>query len=613
VTQRPATSDSAAILPRTVGPGLYTVTALVAVGVTLLGCGSDTSSQPTEPAAVELRITPSWSAVRVHDSIRYSASIVDSRGATLPTTTVEWSSSDTTVLRVLTDGWVRGVGVGSVVLTATSGSLRASVEGAVTPGDPVLRIRARSNAADTINSSAADPLVAELIDGEGAPVSGEEVRFTVVESPEYVPLFLTRLGGGWGTNRLADTTDALGHAGAGLILSFRAGLAQVRIESGAFQIVAAVDVAPGTPVRFGVEPIDTVVYVGHGYSLRGRGYDRHGNPVDDAASVTGTATGAVSASEEGEVTGVLVGRDTIVVRVADLTDTAFVTVPPVGTIAASGHPATGAFRETQVVTTNLDGSNFQTLVKDPDSWAGSATTWLPNGDGVVFSMGKHTKRIYVLDTLGVRFFLRGDAGAFGEHSFPTFSRDGAWLYFNGARFGDTRSEIWRSRADGTDWRRFGPAAGTYDADVQPDPSPDGSNLVYHTNRGPGSGSVIRVMDASTGAVNAIDVPGAAPRWSPDGRTIAYTVVDGYVERGSLGFRTGELRLMQPDGTGVRTLATGTVTFSPYLSWSPDGEFLIAASSRGMLELIRVSTGEVLPLAFTEGLIAPTWRWKNDGS
>jgi Tol biopolymer transport system component len=121
-------------------------------------------------------------------------------------------------------------------------------------------------------------------------------------------------------------------------------------------------------------------------------------------------------------------------------------------------------------------------------------------------------------------------------------------------------------------------------------SPDGSALVYAAVRPEGTSVRVRHED---GTELQVAERGFWPRWSPDGRWIAYTTSDP--EGGD-----GTLHVVHPDGSGHREL---TLTASQVygLCWTPASGHVIFASQQAgpsALWAVDVETGE--QVAVTRG-------------
>ena len=171
---------------------------------------------------------------------------------------------------------------------------------------------------------------------------------------------------------------------------------------------------------------------------------------------------------------------------------------------------------------------------------------------------------------------------------PVPSADGQWLYFSAY---DTRCNssaycLYRSRIDGSAPELLGSDISTSSASWRPAPSPDGSKVAFMFG-GPYGDGIIKVFDVATKTTSSWGLPGEAPVWSPDGTQIAYVS------------NSGGINLITPDGSVTRTLATG-IGFGRPLGWSPDGKWIVAQSG-GMLQLIDVATGAILPLRWSSGM------------
>ncbi|MDO8562838.1 MAG: hypothetical protein Q7S25_03230, partial [Candidatus Limnocylindria bacterium] len=174
-----------------------------------------------------------------------------------------------------------------------------------------------------------------------------------------------------------------------------------------------------------------------------------------------------------------------------------------------------------------------------------------DGMGVAFARAGATDRTGAVEICALR--LAGDRvfqlTAAGLRSVsPRWSPDARWVAFlRGAA--EDRLALWVVDRDGRTDRALAPGPFTDLAW-----SPDGTRIAC------GSVAGIRLVDPLSGTLLALtDGTDRAPRWSPDGRTLAFA-------RGSDGSRA--LHLVPAAGGAAVRLDTGGEAFDP--SWSPDG-------------------------------------------
>jgi Tol biopolymer transport system component/DNA-binding winged helix-turn-helix (wHTH) protein len=108
-----------------------------------------------------------------------------------------------------------------------------------------------------------------------------------------------------------------------------------------------------------------------------------------------------------------------------------------------------------------------------------------------------------------------------------------------------------------------------------DVSPDGSSLLVSSHEG-GQGSLWTVQVPGGSLRRLLTVWGQSPTWSPDAKSVVYSV-------------DGDLYVMQSDGIGNRKLAA--VGGSPVaLSWSPDGSKIRFSKDNRLWEISSDGTG-----------------------
>lgn len=141
-------------------------------------------------------------------------------------------------------------------------------------------------------------------------------------------------------------------------------------------------------------------------------------------------------------------------------------------------------------------------------------------------------------------------------------------------------------------------------DMKPDISPDGTKIVFHTDRG--SGRAIFVMDVDGNNVTpltTVDGSVDTPSWSPDGTKIAFA-------------RNGDIWVMHADGSGqARLFDDPKSAHSP--AWSPDGSMLAYVTDRdtqpgGSNQAIYVTgpDGDV-HIPITDNGFGPAWSPSGD--
>ena len=105
----------------------------------------------------------------------------------------------------------------------------------------------------------------------------------------------------------------------------------------------------------------------------------------------------------------------------------------------------------------------------------------------------------------------------------------------------------------------------------PHPSPDGSKVVFQSNR-TGSWQIFVVGTDGTGLRQLTDLPGdnQTPKWSPDGTRIVFAA--------STGEGPSDILVMNADGSGVRRLVDHPAD-DGHPHWFPDGTRVVFNSSR----------------------------------
>jgi TolB protein len=194
-----------------------------------------------------------------------------------------------------------------------------------------------------------------------------------------------------------------------------------------------------------------------------------------------------------------------------------------------------------------------------------------------------------------------------EVSSPSWSRDGAQICF-AAFDGKSTTRIYSINPDGTNQRQIGQVPGQ-GADI----SPDGKQAVYNTS-GSWTSTKLSVSNLDgSGARQITDGSSIAwnRRWSPDGRTIAFS---GRDSAGNL-----QVFLMKADGTELRqlTMASPSEGGAQVPAWSPDGRQIAMQVNKGKnyseVWITDVSTGSTRKFSHKEHEYLDEWPvWFPDG-
>jgi hypothetical protein len=396
------------------------------------------------------------------------------------------------------------------------------------------------------------------------------------------------------------TTDANGNATIPIVLGFVAGHWLLRVyEFGSNDSdTISFTVWAGHPALIRVAPHDTAVTAGNAVQLTAATTDRHGNLAANGVSYSvDSAASSASVTSDGRVAGSAPGRARIRVRLTGTTaeDTARVSVVPNGVIAAV---VSQGLSTDGLATFNTDGSNLRML--SSLAKRNAFPSWSPDASAIVYNVGESTGLLYRVDTNHVITKL-SMAGAFPSETWPRYSYDGQFIYFTGGSYPDSL-DTYRMRADGTGPRvQVTPKRAGSTQYWRASPSPDGRQLAYSVS-GQFS-SAIHVYTFETNSDRTIDtnVPiesnssAINPRFSPDGQWIAFVEPNRY-----------SLRVIRPDGTGLRTLTGSYLVIPTGHDWSPDGTWIVCEENE-LLLLVRVSDALVIPLPYARNFINPSWR------
>ena len=261
-----------------------------------------------------------------------------------------------------------------------------------------------------------------------------------------------------------------------------------------------------------------------------------------------------------------------------------------------------------------DGSVTTITVEGATAVGDEYIGWSPDGRDITFAAlvgmkdqlvvaaadGSSVRRLNdSLPTLGTFFWQ------------PTYSPDGQWIAFIGNRIGIAYRELFVVHPDGTGLRALETAAVDAGDGGGPTWSPDRSahRLAYQTFAG--DALHVRMFDLDTDTDYEVG-SGFWPSWSPDGTRIAGCcasiwsvddVVAGTGQAPTTAF------FQTPDGGCGELIEWTGQGICSQVTWSPDGEWLVAGDIAGGDLLITRSdgTGEPAVIQATSGVTAGGFR------
>lgn len=297
--------------------GIVTAVAPGSTEVAVSGGGKSTVVPVTvagRPAAL-LRVTPASTSLRVGESSSLTAEVLDATGAVIGGRTITWSSSNTAVATVNTNGVVTAVGAGTSTITATSGSVSGIAVVSVQLVPVASLVVAPTTAA--LLAGEALQLTAEARDAADHPLPNRNVTWTT-----SAPTFAT----------VSST---------GFVIALAPGTATITAHSEGKSATARITIAAVPVANVTVIPGAVTVAVKQTAQLVARITDSTGATLNGRSTTwSSSAPTVATVDNDGTVTAIATGTARISATSEGKSGSANVTVTPVPVASIDLTPAT---------------------------------------------------------------------------------------------------------------------------------------------------------------------------------------------------------------------------------------------------------------------------------
>lgn len=196
----------------------------LAIAAATIGSACSDASGPTAPEVGAVVIAASTHEIRPGGTTQLVATVLDASGVAMSGRAVTWSSSDEAVATVSPGGLMRGVGGGEVVISATSGGVKGTVEMTVAWGPCRAELARPMSPGETYEDSLRRwdcvLLDAPYADGWTLSLAEPQTLMISMASEAFEPVLLVTTGD---MDILAFAFDGSGGGAANLVYGFEPG------------------------------------------------------------------------------------------------------------------------------------------------------------------------------------------------------------------------------------------------------------------------------------------------------------------------------------------------------------------------------------------------------
>jgi len=275
----------------------------VLISADYLGVTAAAAVNVREPEVVSVSVSPANKTIYVNSQTKLHASLRDNGGRNVTRSNLLWSSSNTTVATVTSDGTVSGKSSGFAIITAKAGEKAASATINVL-GAPATTV-AVSISQGTISAGQTAQATANLVDKDGNVLTGRQIAWQ-------------------SSNPAIATVNS-----SGLVTGIAAGNVTISAIVDAIVGRASLSVVSALPTAVRIDPASASLSPAQSVQLTAAETDQNGNTIPNHPVTWSSSNTAVATVFNGLVRAVAQGSAAISANVDGLTATSQITVSPV--------------------------------------------------------------------------------------------------------------------------------------------------------------------------------------------------------------------------------------------------------------------------------------------